>query len=120
MFYMGIKVTHTSLTIVLRLFPPVPFNARYALKPTTLPYGGGKDGSAPISLVKRERVVYSVFVLHRRKDIYGPDADEFRPERWGEEDLRKVGWGFLPFNGGARVCLGRMLSISISNNLGTC
>lgn len=104
------KVTNYKVsTIVLRLYPPVPFNARYSLKPTTLPYGGGKDGSAPISLVKGARVIYSVFALHRRKDIYGDDADDFRPERWGQEELRKVGWGWLPFNGGARVCLGRKL-----------
>lgn len=43
--------------------------------------------------------------MHRRTDIYGPDALEFKPERW--ETLRP-GWGYLPFNGGPRICLGRM------------
>jgi len=42
--------------------------------------------------------------MHRRKDIYGPDADEFKPERW--ETLRP-GWEYLPFNGGPRICLGQ-------------
>ena len=42
--------------------------------------------------------------MHRRKDYYGEDADEFKPERW--EKLRP-GWEYLPFNGGPRICLGR-------------
>lgn len=52
--------------------------------------------------------------MHRRKDLYGEDAEQFRPERW-EEDLPlfqddiTAAWGYLPFNGGPRVCLGRML-----------
>jgi cytochrome P450 len=49
-------------------------------------------------------VGYSPYTMHRRKDIYGPDADEFKPERW--ENLRP-GWEYLPFNGGPRICLGQ-------------
>lgn len=41
---------------------------------------------------KGERCVYSVYSAHRRKDIYGEDADIFRPERWGEGKPR--GWEF--------------------------
>ena len=44
--------------------------------------------------------------MHRRKDIFGPDADDFKPERWETQDI--PAWAFLPFNGGPRVCLGRM------------
>lgn len=60
--------------------------------------------------------------MHRRKDLFGEDAEEFRPERWldgegeGKKGLR-VGWEYLPFNGGPRICIGRkyeMFPISCS------
>lgn len=45
--------------------------------------------------------------MHRRRDIYGEDANEFRPERWEDPDFEKrVGWGFVSFHGGPRICLG--------------
>jgi hypothetical protein len=67
---------------------------------------------------KGESVAYSVYVMHRRKDLYGSDADVFRPERWdpdedNEMSLKNIGWGYLPFNGGPRVCLGRKHSSSL-------
>ena len=49
--------------------------------------------------------------MHRRTDLFGEDAAEFRPERWldeGEKKGLRVGWEFLPFNGGPRICIGRM------------
>lgn len=45
--------------------------------------------------------------MHRRKDLYGEDAMEFRPERWEGDRLAKIGWGYLPFHGGPRLCLGK-------------
>jgi cytochrome P450 len=44
--------------------------------------------------------------LHRRKDLVGPDAERFVPERW--ENWTPKRWEFLPFNHGARICLGRV------------
>lgn len=88
----------------LRLYPPVPINSRQALRDTTIPRGGGPDGMAKVFVRKDQHVNYSVYALHRRKDLWGPDADEFKPERWIG---RKSGWEYLPFNGGPRVCLGR-------------
>jgi cytochrome P450 len=55
--------------------------------------------------------------MHRRKDFYGEDAEEFRPERWlddpatGKKGLR-TGWEYLPFNGGARICLGQQFALT--------
>jgi cytochrome P450 len=74
---------------------------------TTLPTGGGEDGKSPILVRRGEAVGYCVYAMHRRKDIYGPDADEFRPERWEEPGMKDIGWAYLPFNGGPRICLGR-------------
>jgi len=48
--------------------------------------------------------------MHRSREIYGPDASHFRPERW-EENLRP-GWGYLPFNGGPRICVGQQFALT--------
>jgi cytochrome P450 len=60
----------------------VPTNARTANKDTILPRGGGPDGKQPILVQKGQSVRWDLMSMHRRTDIYGPDADEFRPERW--------------------------------------
>jgi cytochrome P450 len=43
--------------------------------------------------------------------LYGEDADIFRPERWEDGQLKEIGWGWLPFNDGPRVCLGKDLAL---------
>lgn len=90
--------------------PPVPVNFRVATKDTSLPVGGGPDRTSPVYVKKGTIVTYSVYAMHRRTDLYGPDATSFRPERW-EENARR-GWDYLPFNGGPRICLGRKLQWS--------
>ena len=82
-------------------------NVRFALKPTTIPSGGGPDGKSPVLLRTGMGIGYSVYHMHRKTELYGPDAAEFRPERWEGTELANIGWGFLPFHGGPRVCLGR-------------
>jgi cytochrome P450 len=91
----------------LRLYPQIPVNIRVAVRTTTLPSGGGPDGTAPVLIRKGMGVGVSTYHMHRRKDLYGPDANEFRPERWEGSELDHIGWGFLPFHGGPRTCLGR-------------
>jgi cytochrome P450 len=87
----------------LRMRPPIPYNARVATKDTYLPSGGGPDGKAPVFVRKGRRVVYQVYSMHRRTDIWGDDAMEFKPERW---EAARPGFGYLPFNGGPRICPG--------------
>lgn len=53
------------------------------------PGGGGPDGSAPIFVPKGKTVSFALHLLHRRKDLWGPDANHFRPERW---ENRKMEW----------------------------
>jgi cytochrome P450 len=96
----------------LRLYPVVPVNGRYANKDTTLPRGGGPDGKSKIFVPKGAACEYSVHVMHHRKDIWGDDAEEFKPERW---ESKKVGWEFLPFNGGPRICIGQQFALTESS-----
>ena len=50
--------------------------------------------------------------MHRRKDLYGEDAREYRPERWEDMDVAQMGWAYLPFHGGPRLCLGSETSFN--------
>jgi len=102
----------TFLTsIALRLHPVVPRNEREAIRDTVLPLGGGKDGFSPIFVPKGTLVSYSLYALHRRADFYGPEAEKFRPERWEEGSLQPP-WGYLPFNGGPRICIGQQYALT--------
>ena len=108
---------HNVLNETLRLYPPVPINDRRAEKTIVLPTGGGPDRTAPVLVPKGTTVAWSAYAMHRRPDFYGIDAEIFRPERWDEDlpvrrDKTNAKWGFLPFSGGPRSCLGRKSSSS--------
>jgi cytochrome P450 len=94
-----------------RLYPIVPSNSRECLHDTTLPRGGGPDGSAPILVPKGAYVAYHTYSMHRRPDIYGADAAEFKPERWLKPGFRP-GWAYIPFSGGPRVCIGQNFALT--------
>ncbi|QDS77320.1 hypothetical protein FKW77_004764 [Venturia effusa] len=93
----------------LRLFPAVPINIRRCFVDTTLPRGGGPTGEDPIYVRAGEEIVYSMHVTHRLEHLWGPDANDFRPERW---EGRKTGWEYLPFNGGPRMCIGQQFALT--------
>lgn len=49
------------------------------------------------------------YTVHHSKEIWGPDADEFKPERW-ENLTDKQKTAFIPFSHGPRSCVGRNLA----------
>ncbi|KAL6690339.1 cytochrome P450 [Trichoderma pleuroticola] len=104
------------LNETLRLYPPVPFNVRVALKDTTLPRGGGPDGTLPLSVPQNTRVAYSTLVMQRRPDLYPPvsetfaDPAVFSPERWAVWHPKPH--EFIPFNAGPRFCLGQQFALT--------
>jgi cytochrome P450 len=101
-----------SLTMLaLRLYPSVPVNTRTAVRTTVLPTGGGPDRQSPVLIPKGSALAFSLYAMHRRPDMYGMDAERFRPERWDEDmplqhNSTDLKWGYLPFHGDPRTCLG--------------
>ena len=97
--YLGMVTKET-----LRMAAVTPTISRTSLVDTTLPRGGGKDGMDPVFVPKGTEIQIILFLMFRRADIWGSDADEFRPERW---QGRPFGLEFSPFSAGRRRCMGR-------------
>lgn len=54
------------------------------------------------------------WVAHRNKEVWGEDAEEFRPERWldsSEEKLKAMNAMYMPFGLGSRTCIGKNISL---------
>ena len=96
-------ITHV-INEVFRVAAVIPLNERVAVRDTTLPRGGGPDGSQPIFVPKGRQVLIATYAMQHRADIWGDDVEDFVPERW---EGRKVGFEFIPFGAGPRSCLGR-------------
>jgi cytochrome P450 len=104
-----LKYLRHLLNESLRLMPIVPVNGRRAIHDTTLPTGGGPAGKSPVFVPRGTIVLFHMWSMHRRADLFGPDAEQFRPERW--ETLRPT-WEYLPFSGGPRVCVGQQFALT--------
>ncbi|KAF8332425.1 cytochrome P450 monooxygenase pc-1 [Amanita rubescens] len=96
----------------LRLYPIVPFNVRDSVNATTWP--NPDPTQKPYYIPANTRITYSVFMMQRRKDLWGQDALEFDPDRFLDDRVKKYlvnnSFIFLPFNAGPRICLGQQFA----------
>ncbi|KAI0123926.1 cytochrome P450 [Xylariales sp. AK1849] len=56
----------------------------------------------------------NTWIEHRNPNVFGGDADMFRPERWSTKDreqLALMNRHWMPFGLGSRTCIGRHISL---------
>jgi cytochrome P450 len=80
--------------------------SRSCSKAAVLPVGGGPNSSSPVYLHPGDSVNINIYSLHR-SEIYAPDPENFRPERW---ETTQPMWEYLPFGGGPRHCPAQQLA----------
>ena len=101
----SLKRTKAIINESLRLHPAASRIGRCSLRDTVLPKGGGPDGESPLFVPKGRVIEMDLYSLHRDVDIWGPDADQFKPDRWSEgRPLWESKWQYQPFLGGIRMC----------------
>ncbi|KAE8325967.1 cytochrome P450 [Aspergillus sergii] len=72
-----------------------------------------------IYIPKGTYVGYNCYSTNRDPVVWGPTADEFRPERWGQSNTeisqcyrqRRARAEFVSFHGGSRACLGEKFAL---------
>ncbi|CAA7391769.1 unnamed protein product [Spirodela intermedia] len=101
-FVNDLPYLNAALNETLRLYPSVPADIKMCYSDDTLPSGFDvKAGDA---------VSYLPYSMGRLKDLWGDDAEDFRPERWLDEggSIRQESpFKFTAFQAGPRVCLGK-------------
>ncbi|XP_066367565.1 cytochrome P450 94B3-like [Miscanthus floridulus] len=101
----GMPYLHAAITEAMRLYPPVPFNGRIAVRDDVLPSGAALRAGWYAN--------YSAYAMGRMEKLWGEDCLEFVPERWlGERgEFVPVDAARYPvFHAGPRVCLGKEMA----------
>jgi len=119
-FTSALPYLDSVLREILRLHPPVTQLIRIAEEDDILPLATHiKDASGAqkesICVAKGESIIVPIRALNCSKTLWGPDALEFSPERWmnnerGLTDQAKAIQGFhhlFTFGDGPRICIGR-------------
>ncbi|XP_010484081.1 PREDICTED: cytochrome P450 94B1-like [Camelina sativa] len=105
--------TKASLCEAMRLYPPVAWDSKHAENDDVLPDG---------TLVRKgDKVTYFPYGMGRMEKVWGQDWEEFKPNRWFEEEpnygtkpvLKSVSsFKFPVFQAGPRVCIGKDMAFT--------
>ncbi|KAI0043383.1 cytochrome P450 [Auriscalpium vulgare] len=106
---------------VMRLHAPVSMTKRIATRADVIPTASeweDKNGvrRSGVPVAAGDEIVIPILALNRSIEIWGPDAHEFKPDRWknipGKAHSIPGIWGnSMAFGGGSRACIGYRFSV---------
>ena len=97
----SVPYVSAAVNEALRLWPPGSLSGRRSTTEFTC---------AGYTIPAGSNVLFSPYVTQRMVDVWGPDADAYRPARWLETG--PPAFGFIPFGGPYRRCLGFALALT--------
>jgi cytochrome P450 len=95
-------IVHAVLKEILRLYPSAPLVGRTSRDdPLIIP------STTNLYLPPKTQIMMTSLLTHKRADLWGPDAEVFRPERWFEpallDKVARTPFMYSPFYGGPRA-----------------
>ncbi|PCJ88191.1 MAG: cytochrome P450 [Flavobacteriales bacterium] len=97
-----LKYTRQVIDESMRLYPPAWMVGRRPIKDDVI---GGYQ------VPKGINVLMCTFDIHRHPD-YWENPEEFNPERFSEENVKKIKkYAYFPFGGGPRLCIGNNFAL---------
>ena len=100
----GLKYLELVQKEVFRLMPTVPLVLREALDDFELEEG--------LVIPKGVNFFINFFVLHRRPEIWGRNAEQFNPDNFLPENIsNRPTFSYLPFSAGQRNCIAYTYSL---------
>lgn len=87
----------------MRLLPPVPLIGRQTMEDFEL---------GDLVVPQGVTLLINFFNLHRKKDLWGTDAEDFNPDRFSSaNEAQRHSHAFLPFSEGPRNCIGKQYAL---------
>ncbi|KAL0268132.1 UNVERIFIED_CONTAM: hypothetical protein PYX00_010193 [Menopon gallinae] len=101
----NMKYMERVIMETLRLYPPVPAIARELNEDIKL---ASMNEIVPAGAI----VVIGTYGVHRRKDIWGENAEVFDPDNFLPERMQERHYySYIPFSAGPRSCVGRKYAL---------
>lgn len=105
---MHLKYTCACIKEAMRIFPPWQIHMPRHAPAEGLELSGKYIGAG-------YRVGVNPALVHFDKEVFGSDANEFKPERWLESQERSFAMekAILGFGAGTRTCIGKNVSMHL-------